>query len=115
MQLPLANATLVAVRAAGVSEDFDTPAGEGAEKWSDPAGVGVFLTEKSELVAMSDRADIVVTRSVLAPADVPVDFQTGDVLVLERGVDTITESVQAVQRTEYPGVPGVVRLHLLNA
>lgn len=115
MQLPMANATLMAVRTAGASEDFDTPGGDGGEKWSDPEGVGVFVTEKSELVTSAERADVVVTRSVLAPAEVPVDFQTGDVLVLERGSDTIEESVQAVQRTEYPGVPGVVRLYLTNA
>jgi hypothetical protein len=112
MLLPMANATLTAVAAAGESDDFDHAGGAGPAKWT--GAEGVYFHERTERITTGSDSSVVVTRSVVASSDLEVDWGEGDHLtftLVETG-DEHDAVVRAVQRTAFPGAPGVVRLTL---
>lgn len=109
-ELPMPNATLTKVFPGGSAEDYERVGTQGAEKWSGSAGI--YFTEVSEQQSDGQSTSRVIARSVLAPADLPVEFENGDTIRFTRSAATINEQVVRVQRTEFPGAPGVVRLHL---
>lgn len=112
MLLPMANATLTAVAAAGESDDFDHVGGAGASKWT--GAVGVYFHERTERITTGSDSSVVVTRSVVASSDLDVDWAEGDhlALTLNFSGDEQAAVVRAVQRTAFPGAPGIVRLTL---
>jgi hypothetical protein len=110
-ELPMPNATLMKVSGGGTSEDYDSPAGSDTTKWTGLEGV--YLNEATERRGGAEASSIVITRSVIVLADVSVDWKIGDTVELERDdAEMVKEPIRAIQRTEYPGAPGVVRLHL---
>lgn len=103
------NATLTDVAAGGQAEDYERGPSAGPSKWS--GAEGVYFTEVAER-AVGEASTLVIRRSVLAPADLPVEFSDGDTITLSTEAGALSEPVRRIQRTSYPGAPGVVRLHL---
>lgn len=106
----MANATLTAVRAPGTDVDYDQASTAGTVKWT--GAQGVYLTESRERVTIGQESNVLIERSVVAPAEIPVAFVEGDTITVTRGTTSSTEEVVRVQRTEFPGAPGLVRLLL---
>lgn len=112
MQLPMANATLTTVTAAGETPDYDHGGGPGAEKWT--GSEGVYFHERTERIVEGASSSVVVTRSVVVADDIVIDWTQGDTLTLTHAYsgDTVSVVIRAVQRSSFPGAPGIVRLTL---
>jgi hypothetical protein len=113
MELPMANATLTKVEGGGFAEDYDRAKGGDDPKWT--GSEGVYFNEASERVSSGESTEIVIGRSVVVSSDLAVDWKQGDTLTLTRGEEEIVADVRRIKKTEYPGAPGVVRLHLDDA
>lgn len=112
--LPHTNARLTLVRAGGQAEDYDRAAAAGADKWKGTAGV--YLSERRERIEAAGTSSVIVTRSVVAPGALPVDWQEGDVLTLTPdGESPQKPQVRAVEHHRHPGAPSTVRLTLEDA
>lgn len=105
--LPQTNATLVAVHAAGASEDFDQAAGAGAEKWT--GRVGVYLRQREERVTTGHASSVVVSRALIVPGELRVVWEEGDRLDLADGRSAI---VRGVEPFTHPTVASETRLVL---
>lgn len=88
------NARLTVVAGAGASEDYGRDSSVGASKWT--GDEGIYLREKAERADGPTGTSLVVTRLVVAPADLGIDFASGDALTLTRDGDTVTETVRGV-------------------
>lgn len=109
MILPQTNATLVRVRAAGASEDYDQSAGTGAEKWTGRAGV--YLRQRDERVTTGQSSSVVIARALIVP-DLPVTWEEGDELELDDG-QTVT--VRGIEPFRHPTAVSEIRLLLEDA
>jgi hypothetical protein len=107
----MTNATLTRVVAPGGVPDYDQPATDGAELWAGESGG--YLTEEAERVEGGSGSSVVVTRKFSANVDVPVAWDQGQKLTFTdpTGDEQVGE-VKAVERLQYPGVPGIVKLTL---
>jgi hypothetical protein len=111
VSLPQTNATLTLVEAAGVSEDFDRPAGAGAQKWTGRAGV--YLRQREERVTQGDRSSVVISRALIVPASLGIDWSEGDQLTLNRPTRAPeTVIVRGVEPFTHPTAVGETRLVL---
>lgn len=108
--LPQTNATLTAVHAAGASEDFDQAAGAGAEKWT--GRVGVYLRQRDERVPTGQTSSVVISRALIVPASLRVDWTEGDALTLETTAGDQTATVRGVEPFPHPTAVGETRLVL---
>lgn len=109
--LPQTNATLTAVTGAGGSEDYDTAATTGAVKWEGRATA--YFSERRARVEDGDSTSIVVTRSLVVAASLPVEWAQGDTLTFTYRGTATSGQVRAIERHEVPGVAlATVRLTL---
>lgn len=107
----MTNATLTRVAGPGGVADYGQPATPGVELWTGSSGG--YLTEQAERVETSSGSSIVITRKLAVNVDVPVDWQQGQTVEFAgpTGGDQ-TGEVRGIERLQYPGVPGLVRLIL---
>jgi hypothetical protein len=98
--LPQTNAALVEVHGQGVSEDYDQPAGPGPLKWSGRAFV--YLRQREERVAAGGASSVVVTRTLIVPRSLDVDWQEGDTLTIDTAGQLRHVEVRGVERFDYP-------------
>lgn len=111
--LPQTNATLTTVRSAGTTEDYDRAAGDGPERWSGAARV--YLRQREERVTQGEGSSVVIARTLIVPATLPVTFTEGDQLVvLTAGVER-TLTVRGVEAFPHPTPVGETRLVLEDA
>jgi hypothetical protein len=111
VRLPQTNATLTAVAPVAVSEDYDQPEGDAPAKWT--GGEAVYFSQRRERVEQGNTTSVVVTRAVIVPADLGVDWQQGDTVTLTYRDETVTGAVRAIERHQLPVVAlGTVRLTL---
>lgn len=115
MKLPMANATLLQVTAAGGSEDYGRAAGGGDPVWT--GSVGIYFHERVSLEQSGNTDSEVITRTLIVPAELPVDWRDGQMVSVQPagGGDQVDGRVRVVSRSAYPGAPGTVRLELINA
>jgi hypothetical protein len=106
-ELPMPNATLMKVSGGGTSEDYDSPAGSDTTKWTGLEGV--YLNEATERRGGAEASSIVITRSVIVLADVSQSIGRSETPSSSTRDDAemVSEPIRAIQRTEYPGAPGV--------
>lgn len=110
MKLPaITNAILSRVQAAGFTDDYDQVATVGADKWT--GSERIYFQQETERVPRAGESDVIVGRSLVVSADVPVTFQIGDVATVTPDDDAeVALTVRRVARTVAPGLAGVVRL-----
>lgn len=111
--LPQTNCELIAVHGAGGSEDFDRAPGAGAAKWTGRSGA--YLRQREERVTTGTASSIVITRSLIVEAGLPVDWSEGDVLTITGPAGTQTPIVRGIEPFTHPTAPGETRLVLENA
>jgi hypothetical protein len=110
MRLPFRNATVTAVNAHGLMDDWDDTATIGSVAWS---GVcDAYLTDTRQNEYTDGRSTTVVTRSVVVPKSLPVSV--GDTLTIGWRSQTLTAKVQAVLRREPPPGAGLAGTTLLE-
>lgn len=111
MSLPMTNATLTRVAGPGGVADYGQPAPAGPELWAGASGG--YLTEESERVVSGAGSSVVVTRKLTVNVDVPVAWDQGQTVEFTGPTGSAqTGEVRAVERLQFPGVPGIVRLTL---
>lgn len=107
----MTNAKLRRVVGPGSVADYDEPATPGAEVWTGDSGC--YLMEQSERVVAGSESSIVVTRQLVVNVEVDVAWEQGQSVEFTgpTGEDQ-TGKVRAVERLQFPGVPGIVRLSM---
>jgi hypothetical protein len=95
------NATLTRVKEGGASQDWDTPAGAGAERWS--GEVGAYFGE--QLLTEVDGEDLneVGQARLIFPLEAAVDVDRNDTLTFEHDGDELTRRARNVTRLELAG------------
>jgi hypothetical protein len=111
---PIRNATLTAVAGAGSSDDYDATGDVGLTKWA--GAERVFWSEDAGRDANGTEVNVIVGRSMVVEAGLPVAWKIGDVVTVHRdGYQTQTATVRHVATTTNPLFPGVTRLIMENA
>lgn len=110
MRLPFRNATVTAINAAGLSDDWDDSATSGSVTWSGTADA--YLSDSRQNEYTDGRSTTVVTRTVVVPKDLPVAI--GDTLTMTWRSTAVTAKVRAVLRREPPRGAGLAGTSLLE-
>lgn len=113
MTLPQTNCDLTAVRGAGGTEDFDRTAGAGPVKWTGRARA--YLRQREERVTQGNTSSVVITRALIVPGELAVDWAEGDQLTLVTSGSEDAATVRGVERFRHPTAPSETRLVLEDA
>jgi hypothetical protein len=118
---PQANATITAVRGAGVADDWDTPGSNGAVKWQGRARAYYRKTTTSE-TGQGGATNIVTKRELIVTMDalreLGLDLDDRITFRVDDAEEDATATAQSVPRVFLPEIPAGLqtsRIRLENA
>lgn len=109
--LPQRNATLTEVRRDGSTEDYDSPAGSGANLLDKRCDA--YLSDRATIASTGGDLNRTILSYVLVPGDTGIEFEPDDVLIFADGRTRVVAEVRDRQMVGLPPQP--IRLELQAA
>lgn len=108
--LPASNATLTAINAPGLSEDYDEPATDGTPRWT--GTVDCYVVNKIRTLVGTAGLNRVKTTYLVVPYDIGETVESGDTVVFTLEGESVSRVVWEIDPAK---IAGTTRLHFQDA